>query len=95
MVEVSMQEAVANLMRCQLSHRERDRERPVPRRGNRTLAPTDLYPCAGGGPNDYLYIMVVTSRMWDAGGLGVLLWMAMLGAAAWAIYSVWRAYRTY
>jgi len=28
--------------------------------------PTDLYPCAPGGPNDYLYIMVVTSRMYDA-----------------------------
>jgi hypothetical protein len=41
------------------------------------------------------FALVATSRMWDAGGLGVLLWMAMLGAAAWAIYSVWRAYRTY
>jgi formyl-CoA transferase len=66
MVEISMQEAVANLMRCQLSHRERDRERPVPRRGNRTLAPTDLYPCAPGGPNDYIYIMPTTTRMLDA-----------------------------
>jgi formyl-CoA transferase len=30
------------------------------------IAPTDLYPCAPGGPNDYLYIMTVTTRMVDA-----------------------------
>jgi hypothetical protein len=33
--------------------------------------------------------------MWNAGGLGAVVWLAMLGAAAWAIYSVWRAYRAY
>src|SRR3954447_26560345 len=27
-------------------------------------------------------------RMWDVGILGGLLWMAMVGAAIWAIYSV-------
>jgi membrane protein DedA with SNARE-associated domain len=32
--------------------------------------------------------------MW-ATGLGAILWLAMLGAAGWALYSVWRAYRTY
>jgi hypothetical protein len=41
------------------------------------------------------FALVATKRMWDSGGLGGLLWLAMLGAAAWAIYSVWRAYRTY
>jgi len=65
-VEISMQEAVANLIRCGLSHRERSPEQPVPRRGNRTIAPTDLYPCAPGGPNDYIYVMPVTTRMLDA-----------------------------
>ena len=64
-VEVSMQESVASFIRCSLSHRERTGN-PVPRRGNRTVAPTDLYPCAPGGPNDWVYIMVVTTRMWDA-----------------------------
>jgi formyl-CoA transferase len=67
MVEVSMQEGVANLVRTALSHRERTgRDKPVPRRGNRTLAPTDLYPCAPGGPNDYIYVMPQTTRMIDA-----------------------------
>jgi formyl-CoA transferase len=65
MVEVSMQESVASFMRCPFSHRERTGD-PVPRRGNRTVSPTDLYPCAPGGPNDYIYIMIVTTRMWDA-----------------------------
>ena len=36
-----------------------------------------------------------TRRMWDAGGLGAVIWMAMLGASAYAIYSVWRAYTSY
>jgi hypothetical protein len=33
--------------------------------------------------------------MWSGGGLGGVVWLAMLGAGGWAIYSVWRAYRTY
>ena len=39
--------------------------------------------------------LVATSRMWGAGGLGAVLWLALLGAGAWAIYRVWRSYRTY
>ena len=68
MIEVSMQEAVANFMRMQLSLREPFGGR-TPRRGNRTGlggVPSELYPCAPGGPNDYLYLMAVTDRMWDA-----------------------------
>jgi formyl-CoA transferase len=67
MVEVSMQEASANFVRCPMSHRERlEPGTPVPRRGNGTAGPTNLYPCAPGGPNDWVYIMIVTTRMWDA-----------------------------
>jgi formyl-CoA transferase len=62
MVEISMQETVASFIRTALSTRERTGD-PVPRRGNRTLAPVDLYPCAPGGPNDYIYIMPTTDRM--------------------------------
>jgi hypothetical protein len=39
--------------------------------------------------------LVATRRMWDAGGLGALVWLALLGAAGWGLYRVWRAYRTY
>jgi formyl-CoA transferase len=69
--------------------------------------PTDLYPCAPGGPNDYLYIMVVTTRMWDC--LVVALDMPELGLdprfatvrdrnqhgdALWEIISGWTRQRT-
>ena len=41
------------------------------------------------------FALTATSRLWNAGGLGAMLWLAMLGAAGWALYSVWRAYKTY
>src|SRR4051794_30693838 len=42
------------------------------------------------------FALAATSKLWNSSSaLGGLLWLAMLGAAAWAIYSVWRAYRTY
>jgi formyl-CoA transferase len=65
-VEISMQETVVNFMRTQLSYRERFEGGLVPRRGNRSVSPTSLYPCAPGGPNDWVFFMPVTTRMWDA-----------------------------
>jgi len=68
MVEASMQEAVSNFVRTALTHDERA-DAVAPRRINRTGAggaPSDLFPCAPGGPNDYVYIHVNTSRFWDA-----------------------------
>lgn len=41
------------------------------------------------------FALVATRTLWDSGGLGALLWLAMLSAAGWALYSVWRAYRAY
>jgi hypothetical protein len=41
------------------------------------------------------FALIATHRMWNAGGLGGVVWLAMLGAGAWAMYSVWRAYRAY
>ncbi|HTE85969.1 MAG TPA: CoA transferase [Dehalococcoidia bacterium] len=64
-VEVAQQEAVLNQIRTALSFRERTGE-PVPRRGNRATVPTDLYPCAPGGDNDYVYMHVPTRHMLDA-----------------------------
>jgi formyl-CoA transferase len=65
MVEIAMQEVIATFMREPLSHRQWN-PTPEARRGNRTVVPTDMYPTKGGGPNDYLYIFVATSRMLDA-----------------------------
>jgi hypothetical protein len=39
--------------------------------------------------------LIATGRMWDAGGLGAVLWLAFISLAAWGLYSVWRAYREY
>ena len=57
MVEVSMQEAVVNLLRVSL--RDHQRQGMVqPRRGNQLgqTVPGSTYACAPGGPNDHVYI---------------------------------------
>ena len=70
-VEVSMQDAVVNLIRVSL----RDHQRvghPLPRAGNQLgrTVPGTTFPCAPGGPNDYVYIFC-QPQMWKA-FLGVL-----------------------
>ncbi len=67
-VEVSMQEAVANLTRQRYVAHYRD-GKPTARRGNNAppgAVPDGLYPCAPGGPNDYVYIYVqpMNQGMW-------------------------------
>ena len=64
-VEVSQQEAVLNCVRTAFSRRDSTGD-PVPRRGNRANVPTDLYPCAPGGPNDHVYMHVPTRHMLDS-----------------------------
>jgi hypothetical protein len=39
--------------------------------------------------------LIATGQMWDAGGLGAILWLAFISLAVWGLYSVWRAYREY
>lgn len=41
------------------------------------------------------FALIATRRMWDAGGLGAVIWLCMILAAGYAMYSVWRAYRSY
>ena len=65
-VEVSMQDAVVNLIRVSL----RDHQRyghPMPRTGNQLgrNVPGTTYACAPGGPNDYVYIFA-QPQMWPA-----------------------------
>jgi formyl-CoA transferase len=67
-VEISMQEAVANLIRTRYAAHYRD-GKPSGRRGNGTAPPAvpeGLYPCAPGGLNDYAYIYVqpISQPMW-------------------------------
>jgi len=73
-IEISMQEAMTYFMRTQIANGAEWGEAATPRRGNGPTATVNLYPCAPTdagadgqpGPNDYAFIMCVTSRMWDS-----------------------------
>jgi hypothetical protein len=39
--------------------------------------------------------LVATREMWNAGGLGAMLWLAFMVLAIWGLFFVWRAYREY
>jgi hypothetical protein len=39
--------------------------------------------------------LVATRRLWEAGGVGAIVWLMMLGAGVYAVVGVWRAYREY
>ncbi len=41
------------------------------------------------------FAIVATSKLWNEGGLGALIWFLMIALAGWGIYSVWRAYQEY
>ena len=60
-----MQEAVTYFMRTMIALGSKRGTRATPRRGSGMGALTRLYPCAPGGPNDYVYIMAITPRMWQ------------------------------
>jgi formyl-CoA transferase len=63
-IEVSMQDAVLNLMRVSLRDHQRF-GKPMPRTGNQlgSGVPGTTFRCAPGGPNDYVFIFV-QQQMW-------------------------------
>ena len=65
-VEVSMQDAVVNLIRISLRDHQRNGG-VLPRGGNQLgrTVPGTTYPCAPGGPNDYV-IILAQPQMWPA-----------------------------
>jgi formyl-CoA transferase len=65
-VEVAMQEAVLNFVRVPMMGTYVTRK-PSKRVGNRSGAgPGDLFKCAPGGDNDYVFILCTTPEMWDS-----------------------------
>lgn len=43
-----------------------------------------------------VFALAATGRLWrELDLLGGMIWMLMLGVSGWALYTVWRAYRTY
>lgn len=65
LIELSMQEAMTYYLRTAVSGTHYG-ETAAPRSGNGQLPTMSLYQCAGDGPNDYVYVMAVTPRMWEA-----------------------------
>ncbi len=67
-VEMSMQEATLSFMKTTpLAGRVPwGGSVPMARRGNNAGPPSGMYQCLGGGANDYIYMMVHSSEMWDA-----------------------------
>ena len=63
-IELSMQEAVTYYMRTNVANGSDWGQRAAPRSGNGIAAVVNLYPCKPFGPNDYVYIMLITRPMW-------------------------------
>jgi formyl-CoA transferase len=66
-VEVAQQESVVNLLRIHLRESYAT-GKPAPRQGNRSAAaaPSNIYRCRPGGPNDYVFIHCASVDMWKA-----------------------------
>jgi formyl-CoA transferase len=66
-VELAMQEAVLNFCRVAMMATYAT-QKPVHRTGNRVpaAAPGDVFPCAPGGDNDYVFILCSTAEMWKS-----------------------------
>lgn len=62
-IEISMQEVMTMFMRTAAVPSWGGGV--VQRRGNRQGPPAGTYPCAPGGPNDYVHMLPATSRQWD------------------------------
>jgi formyl-CoA transferase len=65
LIEISMQEAVTYFMRTTMAIGSKWGTRPAERRGNGHNPIVNLFPCRPFGPNDYVYIMCITQRMFE------------------------------
>ena len=65
LVEISMQEAMTYYMRTMVANGSNFGTEVSPRKGHGFGATMNLYACRPGGPNDYIYVMVVNTRMWQ------------------------------
>ncbi len=65
-VDLSMQEAMTYYMRTAISTGRTWNTQPAPRTGNSLGPLINMFPCKPFGRNDYVYIMAVTERMWEA-----------------------------
>jgi formyl-CoA transferase len=65
-IEISMHEAITYYMRTHLANLGNWGQNVVPRNGSQVgAAPSGLYACKPGGPNDYAFILAITSTHID------------------------------
>ena len=70
-LEVAMQDAILHYIRNAFAFMERTDGNAAPRAGSKTVGggwpPIGVYPCKGGGPNDYVYIFCspANPQHWD------------------------------
>jgi formyl-CoA transferase len=64
-IELSMQEALTYYLRTTIAVGSKWGEKAAARMGNSLGPLANLYPCDPGGPNDYIYMMAQTPRMWE------------------------------
>ena len=77
LLELSMQEAVTMFMRT--VDLPQWGQGPAARQGvDHGNPPTSTYPCRGGGPNDWAFIMITTTRMFDT-------FCTVIGHPEWAL----------
>ena len=59
-LQLAMQDSILHYIRNAFTFMERTDGKPAPRAGSKTVGggnpPIGVYPCKGGGPNDYVYI---------------------------------------
>jgi formyl-CoA transferase len=59
-LQLAMQDSIMHYIRNAFTYMERTDGKPAPRAGSKTVGggnpPIGVYPCKGGGPNDYVYI---------------------------------------
>jgi crotonobetainyl-CoA:carnitine CoA-transferase CaiB-like acyl-CoA transferase len=66
LIEISMHEAITYYMRTHLANLGNWGQNVVPRNGSQVgAAPSGLFACKPGGPNDYAFILAVTSTHID------------------------------
>ena len=65
LIELSMQEAMTYYLRTATANTNFG-EWAAARTGSGPSPTLRLYPCHGGGSNDYVYVMAVTESMWEA-----------------------------
>ena len=41
------------------------------------------------------FAIIATSKLWNEGGQGAMLWFALIGLAVYGMYTVWRTYQEY